>query len=336
MNTSKNECMVVTTKELKVGDCLGYKDLCTFLNVPVYCGNQKKAQLKDFSRYFEYEKVGKKYLITDIYDTPLPKEHKYPANAIYVKYIEVILLQYLIKQPNYEVQIPSQSLWEQLGMINHNFIVMQDNKDELLNLHEDMNRFQINDFYKRCREKFYKILEGSLKSLQRQRLINYKKIYMVKYPGVFECQVATPKEEEYILKADRETLVEMGFEDMNHMYLSGKSVAFYSIRNHKLYEMAGIENAYEYWDIIHNHENTINALPHSQVQLEKLMLNNEIVKTINAQAETRYDKYGEENEEIFDALLDGETPFFYKKGYIDMQLLLSDKLLKIRSDTESN
>lgn len=328
MNEDKN--IVVTTERLNIGDCLGYKELCSILEVPTYSGgNQKKAQLKDFGRYFEYEKIGRKYLIIDIYDTPLPKNHKYPANAIYVKYIEVILLQYLIKQPNYEVQIPSQSLWEQLGMINHNFVTMQDNKDALLDLHENMNRFQINDFYKRCREKFYKILENSLKSLQRQRLINYKRIYMVKYPNIFECQIATSKEEEYILKADRETLMEMGYENMNHMFLSGKSATFYSNRNNKLYEMAGIESAYEYWDIIHNHENTVNALSHNQVQLEKLMLNNEIVKTINTQAKNRYDKYGEDNDEIIISLLDGEKPFFYREGYVDMQLLLSDKLLKI-------
>ena len=70
--------------------------------------------------------------------------------------------------------------------------------------------------------------------------------------------------------------------------------------------MAGIESAYEYWDIIHNHENTVNALSHNQVQLEKLMLNNEIVKTINTQAKNRYDKYGEDNDEIIISLLDGE------------------------------
>ena len=326
-----NKLNVVTTNGLKIGDCIkNYKELCTILKQPVCTGNQKKAQLKNFNRYFEYEKIGNKFLITDIYDTPLPKEHKYPANAIYVKYIEVILLQYLIKQPNYEIKIPTQNLWEQLGMINHNFITMQDNKDELLNLHEDMSRFQINDFYRRCREKFYKILENSLISLRKQRLINYRKVYMVKYPQVFECQIATSKEEEYILKAEREALVELGLDTINQVFLKGLSIAFYSIRNQKLYDFAGIENVYEYWDIIHDRENTTKALPNSEIQLEKMMLNSEIIKSINNQAESRYYKYGEENEEIFDSILEGENTFFYKRGYVDMQLLLSDKLLKIK------
>ncbi len=35
--------------------------------------DEAKAQLKDFVRYFEYEKVGHKFVITDIYDEPLAK-----------------------------------------------------------------------------------------------------------------------------------------------------------------------------------------------------------------------------------------------------------------------
>ena len=61
--------------KLNVGDILNYIDICRILNVPYYSsGNQKKSQLKDFKRYFDFEKVNRKLLITEIYNDIKPKE----------------------------------------------------------------------------------------------------------------------------------------------------------------------------------------------------------------------------------------------------------------------
>ena len=61
--------------KLKIGDILNYIDICRILNVTYYSsGNQKKSQLKDFKRYFNFEKVNRKLLITEIYDDIKPKE----------------------------------------------------------------------------------------------------------------------------------------------------------------------------------------------------------------------------------------------------------------------
>jgi len=77
-----------------------YKMLCELLEQEVKNGKSKKLQLEDWKRYFDWEKSGQKFIITDVYDTPLTKEDKRKLgnNSIYVKYIEVILLQYLSKQ----------------------------------------------------------------------------------------------------------------------------------------------------------------------------------------------------------------------------------------------
>ena len=39
-------------------------------------GKSKQLQLDDFKRYFDFEKAGQKFIITDIYDEPLTKEDK--------------------------------------------------------------------------------------------------------------------------------------------------------------------------------------------------------------------------------------------------------------------
>ena len=65
--------------------------MCEILKKETKTGNARKAQLKEFGRYFDWEKAGQKFIITDIYDTPLEKEdkRKFGNNSIYVRYIEV-------------------------------------------------------------------------------------------------------------------------------------------------------------------------------------------------------------------------------------------------------
>ena len=76
-----------------------YKQLCQLLDLPVLSGgNTKQAQIKNLKCYMDFEKSGQKFIITDIFDTPLTinDQRKLGNNSIYVKYIEVILLQYLV------------------------------------------------------------------------------------------------------------------------------------------------------------------------------------------------------------------------------------------------
>lgn len=65
----------VDTNNIEIGQVVkNYKELCALLGEEECAGNSRKAQLKEFARYFEWEKSGQKFLITDIYNTPLPKE----------------------------------------------------------------------------------------------------------------------------------------------------------------------------------------------------------------------------------------------------------------------
>ena len=50
-----------------------YKILCHLLNQETKTGNSKKYQLENFKRYFEWKKVGQKFIIVDIHNPPLEK-----------------------------------------------------------------------------------------------------------------------------------------------------------------------------------------------------------------------------------------------------------------------
>ena len=68
MNISK-------VNDLKVGQTFkNYKELVRFFDEDVKEGNSKKAQLNDFKRFFDWEKQGNKFVITEIKDAPTDKK----------------------------------------------------------------------------------------------------------------------------------------------------------------------------------------------------------------------------------------------------------------------
>lgn len=333
---------VIDTGGLVIGDCFkNYKELCAALNQPTYGGNQKKKQLKEFKRYFEYEKVGNKFYILDVYETTKSEDYHYPPNSKYVKHIEIILLNFLSKQKEYQVDMPSQYLWLELGIINKDFIEMQDKKEELLEMHKQMKMFYVNDFYKRCRLKFLKIVDSSLNNLSDRKLIIYRKIYKIKYPNKFYAETADLREEVLILKTEREILDEFGFDKMNEIFLKNKSSEFYKKRNEKLNELLGCIAVYDYLNIVFDPERAkieikkYKDIDNEEIKLEKKELNNKVIYSVDKQAEKIQMNKGINNKEVKEkidkAKNNGEKiPFYYYETYADMQYILSDKLLKIK------
>lgn len=67
---------------LHTGDVIkNYRYLCDILKEPYRNGGSgKKSQLKMFNKYFDWEKQGQKFIIKEIYDTPIKKIH--PLNNL--------------------------------------------------------------------------------------------------------------------------------------------------------------------------------------------------------------------------------------------------------------
>ena len=68
MKASKDKQKPLTTRlissNLKKDQELTYKKMCELLKQPYYKGtNQKSAQLKEWGRYFNFEKINNKYVI---------------------------------------------------------------------------------------------------------------------------------------------------------------------------------------------------------------------------------------------------------------------------------
>ena len=66
-----------------------YRELCSLVEEEIKDGNSKKAQMKEFERYFKYHKEGYKFVIDEVYETPLPKEDN-ARNTVYGTHIEIL------------------------------------------------------------------------------------------------------------------------------------------------------------------------------------------------------------------------------------------------------
>lgn len=73
--------MKLDTNTLKTKQIFkNYKELCAFLGEEPKTANSKKAQLKEWERYFSFIKEGQKIIITEIFDVSKEKVTKYTSN----------------------------------------------------------------------------------------------------------------------------------------------------------------------------------------------------------------------------------------------------------------
>lgn len=84
--------------QLQIWEYYKYSELCALLGEPEKQGNSKKAQEKEWARYFEFEKIGKnkgtRYIVDDIYD--IEKRKAPSGNSKYIQMIESLLSYVLI------------------------------------------------------------------------------------------------------------------------------------------------------------------------------------------------------------------------------------------------
>ncbi len=142
-----------------------YPELCSILGQPTYKtgSNSYKAQLKEFERYFKWEKYGQKFVIVDIYDEPLPKQdgRKKGNNSIYVTYIEAILLKYLSCKKDYTCYLTKNQLFYLLGMINGYYKRITLPELEMLDIR--ITKWELDNFYFRCNQRLTEILFSALR-----------------------------------------------------------------------------------------------------------------------------------------------------------------------------
>lgn len=331
----------INTSRLQVGQTVkNYKELCALLGEKESAGNSRKAQLKEFARYFEWEKSGQKFLITDIYDTPLPKEDGRNKGK-YVKCIEIILLNYLSKQKGYTYTLSKKKWWELLGMVNRKYDNVS--QEELLEINPVITKFEIRHYYQRCNKKLEEILFSALRSLSSRKLIDWEieTVIVTRNQEKTHYRVANVFEKKIILRAERYVLHKiMHLEKMFNVFAKQMQDEFYRLVNEILKD--SLDEDWQYYfkqvKIIYNHDQVVEAIPDIEAELRKLELNDKVVNTLNEHAEEKYrkerKKYEDDTAKLFEKIVNGEDIseekiFKIPDTYVMAQELLTDELIRL-------
>lgn len=304
----------VNVQNLKEGDSVkDYKTLCSLIEEPVRTGgNAKKAHEKRLRRYFDWESKGHKYIITEIYDEPLPKEdgRSKGNNSIYLKHIELLILNHLNNNKGNEASLTIRNILIMLGMINNNYLNEQwELEEKFISNGNDVTDFHINHFYQRSYKKLNRILFDALKSLRNQRLIDYEeaKIINIDENGCNNTYRKATKEEcDKIREAEREVLKKLGLDSMVQVHLKFMNEIFYNDVNNILYDKYKIRFYYKQISLRFTPEHVYEALNETKekIQQERKSLNTKVIDYMNGQIPKMIRKTEEKYNEKLQILID--------------------------------
>lgn len=322
--------------------------MCELTGAKYTNGKSKTLQLESlgetgFRRFFDFEKVAYgKYIINQIYDTPLQAvDNRDSGNtAVYLLYIELILLKYLSVSLNREVRFSQGKLWKMLGMVNNNYNNIE--PIELKEKHESITDYEINNFYLRANTRLSGILNRALKNLSDRSLISA-------IPETIICKmnmddktffVANDEEIAIILKTKRQIMDELGFDKESNIIFSKKKKEYYSRVNKILLDRYNWKFYYKAYRIIFNREDIKRFIPRIEMNLKDAMkeFNNKVVETLNDEASSLFDKNlqayndGVSNAASISEYYEAINQFRYPQDYVIAQKHLADELISINSE----
>lgn len=180
----------------KIGDYKAtinnYSTLCSILGEEVKKGNSRKAQEREWQRYFEYDRAGVMFIIKEIYDEPLIKQEK----GKYINPIDALneyeLYKILQRQDDGIYDFNFIELAEELNYINSNYKYYKNKQGELtcktfgitgeIESQEFLKKYKIvHDLYMWIEDKYEYRINKALEKLKntgmaiiRQYLIGFK------------------------------------------------------------------------------------------------------------------------------------------------------------------
>jgi hypothetical protein len=357
----KIKCNTVNISSLCEGLVIkNYKEMCKILSEDISAGDTKKAQINNWKRYFDFYKEGQQYIITEVYDVPYPSDDaRKRREGLYVKYIELLLIEYLSKCEDYKTDISKKALYRILGMTNENYSNFK-NKKNYNQLKEKIMHdtsctitdLSIDHFYQRSDQKLNSILMSALKSMKDRFLIDYRSINTIVVKtedGEIISRQATDTEDKKILAMKEETLIEMGYRSFSDLIIRGKVEDFFKLLNKKGNERYEWDYSYKQLHIIKvddiDKQIPIKAdeIRRLSYQIQKLDLNKSVVQALNDNAEKKYAKqenqeWGElfENVEYTEEEKQMVIDSLYATNYVEIQKELANYLISLNTTNTNN
>lgn len=310
----------VDVSRLEVGQIVkNYRTLCELLDQPVLQGDSKKYQMRNFQRFFEFEKIkgSQKMLITDIYDIPLEKTdgRRNGNRSIYLKYIEIILLQYLSKQKGCSCSLTDMQMWRMLGMVNEKYNRISTNK--LQELDYCITPFMINNFYMKANSRLHNIVTAALHNLENRKIIIVQDQTVI-YTSDNKRHLASEEELKNIMEVEKAILNQMNCETMKQIILRFKGKEYYKKVNERLYKKYQWKSVFKQKKLIFNTPDVVAEIPRIELELQKELLNSKVIDALN-----------ESNQKLYERQKLKDDGFQLPEYYIKAQAMLAEELLRI-------
>jgi hypothetical protein len=278
-----------------------YKEMCILLNQKEKGGDSKKAQLKEWATYFNYEKDGNKFVIKEIYDMQLEKEdgrsnNKGGNNSIYAENIDRLILHMCSElydsKYNY-IDLNANEIMKRLKMVNENYKIGRNNINQF-SRYLEVPIETIFDFYNSTHSKNKQILESGLNRLSGRCLIKWTRTIKVCTTNRI-YRNATDGEIEAITELEQLALEELNLENKKDVFLKGKWEKFNDTVNSELVESLGILFYFYTYHIITTEKFRNMLLDERDKDEIEFRLNQDIhfscIKSAIARHDKIYDKY---------------------------------------------
>ena len=217
-----------------------YREMCKLLDEEVKTGNAKMYQLKNWSRYFQFEKNKHQFTITEIYDTPMDLSDGRAGRVISrrngesLDLIEPLLMELICSPENRGDVVKTKSeIYSYLGMVNseyskHNSIF--DCPEFVYFKGKKVIKEQLIYFYEVSNSVVYTALRSALNSLAKRGIIEFDNWCEIRYKDGSRF-VAGTEEMDRITEIEQETLDDMGITKKGQALTLGNRQIYFRKRN---------------------------------------------------------------------------------------------------------
>lgn len=277
----------IDTSKLQPGiKVKNYKELCGLLGIEPTTGAAKKKQLKKIDKIISYEKSGYSFIIKGIsskpimFSEPIPRRDrrkKKPKN-IYIKFVELILMQYLTNSSNRGIIEASKiDLFKLIGLVNYKFNSKMCEKkfieehNELPNIKENLKHVKSKAYHK-----LDSILNTALHSLENKRVItSIPTYYITNETG--DTYEASEKEIVEITKIEYESMQKLGIREYWEIFSKNLEDQFYDLINEEI-QKKNWEKVRRKIKILFTDNIIVKEIKRAELELQKMLLNEEFVE----------------------------------------------------------
>ena len=144
-----------------IGDTIGYKYVCEAINCKIKKNKKDKIkQIESWEEFMDFEMVGSKFKILDVFDTPVVVDGRVTKSK-FSKHLRAVILNGM------EYQDKKYKLYtEVFGLFNE--VVVQHPTKELKIIKSEFDT------------KISKVFSATIKSMQKEKLIYYSECYFIK------------------------------------------------------------------------------------------------------------------------------------------------------------